>query len=174
MRLSVSLSASALLFAALTARADVIYDYTGHDFTTATGTYNMGDLVTGSFTLANPITADTGTSSFTPLSFTFSDGVQTIDSASATYANFVQFDPDGTGGFTQFSVTVYDGSNYINLENLGTEVYDTVQYNASIGRVGEAGSFAIPGSTVTPEPSSFALLGTGLLGLAGFAKKRFV
>lgn len=81
------------LLATSAVQAGVIYDYTGNAFTTAISPHSLSDSVTGwiEFTTA-PGLGDAVTS---VMSFSFSDGVQTIDSASAGPAAF-RFEFDST------------------------------------------------------------------------------
>ena len=159
MRLNLrTLSAAAVLFAAMivTAHADTFsYAFSEASF-----------LGTDAFTYTSPTQILT-TTTFTPdtcsvfggacsyVSFTFGGvpypAVLEIGSAVAGYEGF-QFFP------VSFFTTI--GTNTQDVSANGPYYTMTVT--------------DIPGTTVTPEPSTFIFLGTGILGLAGVARRKFL
>ena len=71
---------------------------------------------------------------------------------------FHQADPDGLIAIGEGYGILFTGSDTMPVFNTGTYTNLTIT--------------DIP-SSITPEPSSFALLGTGMLGVAGVMRKRF-
>ena len=164
----------AFLFSAtLAARADTVYTYTGKDFTLAESPFTTSDSVTGSFTLAAPLGDNLSFDDVNPLSFSFSDGVQTFNSSN-TASEFFQFSTDSNGQLTAYSINLPDGPADISIINFpgayaGDSAIDA-QGDAALNY--RAGSFTATTSvSATPEPSGLALLGTGALGLACVVKR---
>src|SRR4051812_46238792 len=79
----------------------ITYTYTGTPFSTVSGPYTTSDKVTGFVELASPLAPNLGQClmSVTPLAFSFSDGVQTIDSSNATSVD-VRFTTNSTGAIS--------------------------------------------------------------------------
>lgn len=112
----------------------------------------------------------------------FEDGIAIGPQVSIVPA-FLGFDVDAPGAvleaystvpnaFLPFADPLYgDGTEADPTFNLGTyalEDYNTGNIDSTLTITADAGAVA-----TTPEPSSFALLGTGLLGIAGVVRKRF-
>src|SRR5271154_1873836 len=74
---------------AASVKADTTYTYTGNAFDTFFGDSTCGSLcdITGSFTVAAPLTPDANYY-FTPLSFSFTDGITTFTQSDVTMADF--------------------------------------------------------------------------------------
>jgi hypothetical protein len=184
MRLQLSVAAALCVFS-LAAHADTVYNYVGPDFQYFDGAYTATDNVTGSFTVANPIPPDYSGLVYTS-AFSFNDGVQTISNANGHFINFnITTDANGNITYYMIRVTAADPLTFILLENQNTAfgdyganfVYDEGTDNdpalggASVYLPGEFTE--VPAINSTPEPSSFALLGTGLLGVVSVLRKRF-
>lgn len=180
MRLSL-FAVAAFCVSSLAARADTVYNYVGQNFTFATVPYTTSDRVTGSFTVATPLAANLSNYSFSPESFTFSDGVQTLTQAQyETVGTFANFSTDANGNITQYGVLIF---NQISQDLISLSNDSNGHADGAVGDVGSAassaaGSFSqqatVMPAAVTPEPSSILLLGSGMLGVVGMLRKRFV
>ena len=119
---------------ASSASADVTYSYVGNDFTIVQAPYTTTDSVTGFITLSSALGAGLTLISVVPTMFSFSDGVQTINSASPDPAasivpDIFKFSTNGSGQITAWDVEVatqtltnnnfIDTMNALNVQDLG-------------------------------------------------------
>jgi hypothetical protein len=182
-------------FLATSAKADEIYTYTGNHFTyvnppgDGSVVYTGSDYVSVTLDFATELPDNlTFLTEVSPLSFSFSDGYQTITNTSygGNYASFVQMATSDTGLITSWSVGISIGGEIesrILTYNYPAQVSDFAEYSyyghdASGGNRNDPGiwtSFSTdPVGVPGPDLGSGipgALAAFGLMGF-GYWKKR--
>jgi hypothetical protein len=178
-RLGLAIVCAAALSAMVPAssRADTIYTYTGNGFASAISPYTSTDLVSGWIDLLEPLGISVGPLTITPVSFSFSDGVQTITNNNYNVASFSfnDFVTSSSGGIVWWYVELFG------VPNGGIHTYNSPLYSSygdyAAGAGGYAVNYSAPGTwevTTTPIPAALPLFATGLgaLGLLGWRRKR--
>ena len=183
-----------MLGTANVAMADATYTYTGLDFTNFyNGSYHPSIVcsplcnVTGSFTVSSALGDNLSNVTVSPVSYSFTDGLSTNTNTNSTVNQFL-VSTDAAGNITAWTIytqinpshtpcsnneyTVYTSTTEDFGEisgDLCTSPYDQYAYNHA-GGTWTSDVVA----TATPEPGSLALLGSGLIGLAGGVRRKFM
>jgi len=183
--------AALLIGSAPVALADTTYTYTGNQLTLLPGPGNELDscailfcAVSINFTLPQALAPNLFDASIAPTNFTFGDGVVIFFPTASTSAAFV-ITTDSSGNITNWAVSIDDmlpgtAFSFIFFTNNGEDFEEFFETGAGTlaeaTNSGEPGTWSVSttGPPATPEPSSLLLLGTGVLSLGPFIRRRFV
>lgn len=182
LKIATLLSLIVLLLFSVSARADTTYTYAGNPMTNGATPDVCGGgpcTITGSFTLATPL-GDNVPFSYTPIapvSFSFTDGIETIASGSASVLYF-DVGTDASGNINAWDIQVYglyDGTvTILTVSVPGSAGLDEnysnglLIYNTTPGLWDPETVRAV----TTPEPRSLPLLSSGLFAVALLALRK--
>jgi hypothetical protein len=152
--------------------ADTTYTYTGNDFINYhTSPFTASDSISGWFTLSSPLADNLSSLTYiTPVSFSFTDGVDTITNQTHHIGYSFGFVTNASGAITQWNIGISDqlGNQIAPVNETGYSMDLAYTFFALGGyENGNPGTWSEENSSsVTPEPSALVLFATGLMGLA--------
>jgi len=190
MPISVAAVACALVFGAPTARANVIYEYTGQLFNTFVGAsnpYTASDSVHGTFTVASALAPNLVEADLSGqiLSFVFNDFADNHAPITSVFPGGFYLTPtistDAAGDITFWRLGFSDGllTHFISsfsINGLSADInLDVGSANAHHG--GTAWNLGTPGTwsssaSAVPEPSGLVLLCTGIVVVGASLRRR--
>ena len=153
--------------------SSVTYTYTGNDFVTVLSPYTTSDFVSGNFTLASPLGDNLAFGAITPLTYSFSDGVQTFSSVSPPTDVTFEAGTDASGNITSWFVQPQTGTNIVSTNSSASDFGETP---VALGEIlGDPGAWVMSGggTSPVPEPGNVALIGVVLAAVVIGARKRF-
>lgn len=166
MRLRLLAAVTAMLALPLAARADVVFSVAGvnTDGLALRGTFTTNDALTQvvSFDILTPPTATYGGFQYDRFFYTVS--AETLPSQ--------YFRLDGGAGTGELQFYFANGLTAQGGTLLSTNSYENQPLFGNRFLSGTVTAVSSPASSVTPEPSSLALLGIGVLGVIGAARRR--
>ncbi len=175
-RVMVGVGLVAFVLTASTASALTTMHYTGRTFdrfnTYLSNPYTILNRITGTVILAAPI-APYGFYYGSPLSFSFSDGVQTLTNLTG-FANGFSFETDGNGDIVKwgFDIERFAGPGYIYSSRTSNGSVDHGNFESESGYTYNVDpNWTITTTADVPEPASWALLIAGF-GLTGAVMRR--
>lgn len=187
MRLRSLFLSALILVLPLPLLADTVYSYTGNPFTTYYGSptqFTAADFVSGSFTVATPLADNLSSQLISPTSFSFSNGIDTLSSADLNVNDAVfNVVTDSTGAIDQWIVYIQTSTVSLYTHQLGSGSYDGGLAGAGSSNVEQGVVDNDPGTwtetsttdpSAVPEPNTLALLSSGVLGLVGMVRRRFM
>jgi hypothetical protein len=160
--------------------ADTVYTYTGNDFNTISSpsVFTTADSISGSFTVATPLGANLEVE-VQPVSFSFSDGVETFTQANTTASSNLVVFTDASGDIIAWDISLIssDSTNVLTSDdNFIDEGFALVNGVAESGFVEhDSGTWSVSETgdpSVAPEPSTLTFMATGALGLVGVMRRR--